>query len=160
MTDHTNSTPDVQVTLGFTGSRYVPNPDKILTLERRLLNLGQFAPGFVTGACTGLDALIGRFCVERWPQRMHMVIIPGDRKQIDPWWLDFGGWLINVIQMPPNTTYADRNQAIVDQSQQLVGFPIGPEDHPAQRRSGTWQTIRMGRRCHTRPPVIIPLDTL
>jgi len=148
-----------QLILGFTGSRFTPDARTVDRLYGHLDRLGEYAHGFVTGACRGLDTIVGEYCAEKFPGRHHLVIVPANESFTDRWWLPFGH-AVQVIHMPPGSTYKDRNQSIVDNSNQLVGFPIGAEDDPRQRRSGTWQTIRMGRRAHPTPPVILRLDTL
>jgi hypothetical protein len=148
-----------QPVLGFTGSRFTPDARTVDRIYGHLDRLGEHAPGFVTGACRGLDTIIGEYCAEKFPDRHQLVIVPANTTQVDRWWLPFGS-AVTVIHMPPGTTYKDRNQSIVDNSGRLVGFPIGAEDDPRQRRSGTWQTIRMGRRAHRLGPLILRLDAL
>lgn len=145
--------------LGYTGSRSTPDARTVDRLYDWLDETGQYASGHVTGACRGLDAIIGEYCATKWPEHHHLVIVPANTSFVDRWWLPFGH-AVQVIHMPPGTTYKDRNQTIVNNSIGLVGCPIGAEDDPRQRRSGTWQTIRMARRNHAVEPVIIRLDTL
>ncbi len=150
--------PQPQGILGFTGTRYRPTLPKQVVVTAHLLLIGKQASGFVTGACTGIDAIIGFSAATEWPDRRHIVFVPADRRHVDRWWFDFD--FVEVYEMPPGSTYRERNQRIVDTSQRIVGYPIGAEDHPAQRRSGTWQTIRMARRDHVEQPIILRLDTL
>ena len=77
-----------------------------------------------------------------------MVVIPADRSQTDPWWepVIARGGSVTLIEMPPDTSYADRNTEIVHQSDAIVGFPAYPENDQRSLRSGTWQTVRMAER--------------
>lgn len=78
---------------------------------------------------------------------MHVVIVPADRSQVDPWWVE-PQWAgrVTVIEMAPGTSYADRNAALVHWGDELAGFPAWPERAPGSQRSGTWQTIRLCRK--------------
>ncbi|HMG62811.1 MAG TPA: hypothetical protein VK599_07675, partial [Streptosporangiaceae bacterium] len=67
------------------------------------------ADRYVTGACTGGDAFIGRWLYARRPDAEHVVIVPADRSRVDEWWLEAKGPAVTVAEMPPGTTYADRN---------------------------------------------------
>lgn len=148
-----------QVTLGFTGSRVVPidMAGEVLYLAEQI---GADAPGFVTGGCVGIDHTVGRFLAGRYPKRYHVVIVPANRSRVAAWWRAEEFQHVVVVEMAPGTSYADRNQAIVDASEQLVGFPAEPEEHPSSRRSGSWQTIRMAARIHSRAPITYPLSSL
>jgi hypothetical protein len=46
----------------------------------------------------------------------------------------------------PELPYLKRNDAIVAAATRLVAAPRAPEDHPNQRRSGTWYTVRRARK--------------
>ncbi len=74
----------------------------------------------------------------------HLVhtILPANRSQVD------GAWQYRCTsyhEMPAQTSYRDRNLAIVAASRSLIAFPEYPEEHRKSRRSGTWQTIRLAR---------------
>jgi hypothetical protein len=103
------------------------------------------ADRYVTGACIGGDAFIGRWLHANRPDAVHMVIVPADRSRVDWWWADAGGPPVTVIEMPPGTTYADRNARLVSEADVVFGFPAYPEGDPRSARSGTWQTIRLSR---------------
>jgi hypothetical protein len=117
------------------------------------------ADRYVTGACVGGDAFIGRWLHANRPGAGHMVVVPADRSRVDYWWLDAHGPAVTVIEMPPGTSYAYRNARLVAEADAVFGFPAYPEDDPRSARSGTWQTARMARaagnlsqwRCVTPP---------
>lgn len=133
-----------RLTISFTASRALSRTDVIRDALARLPD----ADRYVTGACTGGDAYIGRWLCYHRETAEHLVIIPADRSRVDPWWLDVPAGLrrITLTEMPPGTSYADRNSALVAEADWLSGFPAYPEDDPRSARSGSWQTIRLARR--------------
>ena len=101
---------------------------------------------YVTGGARGGDAFIGWWLFWLRPEAEHWIIVPANRSQVDPWWEDtLVQGLPTVIEMPPGTSYADRNQALVDAATWVFGFPGYPEHDPRSRYSGTWQALRMAR---------------
>jgi hypothetical protein len=136
-----------ELTAGFTAARELDDQgaEVILNVLAALPPAGRY----VTGACIGGDALIGRWLALNRPEARHIVIVPTDRSRVDMWWLKTAvrrNVLAEVILMPPGTAYADRNYQIVQRSTMLFGFPAYPEDDPRSARSGSWQTIRMARK--------------
>lgn len=132
-------------TVGFTAAREL-SPEAADGVVLNVLVTGvPFAARYVTGACNGGDAFIGRWLYLNRRDAEHVVIVPANRSRVDEWWAD-AHRPVTVIEMPPGTTYADRNQRIVAESDAVFGFPVHLEDDPRSRRSGTWQTIRMARR--------------
>lgn len=101
---------------------------------------------YVTGACTGGDAFIGRWLHANRPEAEHVVVVPADRGRTDPWWREVAGRPVTVVEMPPGTTYADRNARLVAEADAVFAFPAYPEDDPRSLRSGTWQAVRMARK--------------
>lgn len=133
-------------TIGFTAAREMNEHDRdIVTsiIQTRVPDVSRY----VTGGARGGDACIGAFLYATRPRAEHVVVIPANRSQIDPWWeaVIARGGPVTVIQMPPDTTYADRNAEIVHQSDAVIGFPAYPENDRRSQRSGTWQTIRLSR---------------
>ena len=132
---------------------------------------------YITGGCYGGDAFLGHWCAVNHPAAEHFVILPADRSKVDPWWensafrarsLPLAGWepwpilphaaflsdeifrpRITVLEMPPGSTYEDRNAELVRWGTVTYGLPAYPEDDPRSARSGTWQAIRMARRART-----------
>jgi len=132
------------VILGITAARdilAVPQ-SKIVPHLKGLEEFGEF----VTGGAEGGDAFIGLWLWWNYDHAIHTVIVPANKKQVFDWWS--GKLSVNVIQMPEGTTYKDRNQAIVDRSDELRGFPEYLENDDRSRRSGTWQTIRLARKAN------------
>lgn len=116
------------------------------------------ATGFVTGGCVGGDHFIGETLFSIFPDHRHTVIVPADRSRLAAWWRRHVG--INVIEMAPDTDYKDRNLAMVNFSDVLIGYPLYDERDARSRRSGSWQTIRMARRMHAHRPLFYPVGAL
>jgi hypothetical protein len=131
------------LTISFTAARDLDEHGKGVILN--VLCQIPVADRYVTGACVGGDAFIGRWLLENRPGAEHVVIVPGDRSRVDPWWQAAEG-TAELIWMPRNGTYRDRNAELVRLATFVVGSPAYPEDDPRSARSGSWQTIRMARR--------------
>jgi hypothetical protein len=132
-------------TIGFTAARgmdeYARNGVVSNVLYTRIPQVGRY----VTGGCRDGDSFIGQWLHAMYPSAEHVVVVPANRSQVDPWW-ELPGMTVTVIEMPEGTTYADRNARIVHESDAVVGFPSWPEADRRSLRSGTWQTIRMAQR--------------
>jgi hypothetical protein len=148
--------------LGFTGTRDLG--DNVNRLEdyfgggRMHLFFEEF-DGFVTGACMGFDAFIGRFLALKYPEKEHVCIVPADMSRVDPWWQEFDPGVITIIKMDDGTDYRDRNTEIVNRSTTLFYCAEYAEAHPKSRRSGTWMTVRIAQDAD-RPVHGIVLNTL
>lgn len=128
--------------IGFTASRDL-DYGGMQVIENVLAQV-PLARRYVTGGARGGDACIGRWLREHRPWSEHVIIVPANRSQADPWWEVYRS-SVTVIEMEPGTTYKDRNAAIVAASSAVFGLPAYPEVDPRSRRSGTWQTIRIAR---------------
>lgn len=127
---------------GFTASRNIAGvPKRAVVPYLMCLSDGT---EFVTGGANGGDTFIGLWLYYQFNYATHTVIVPSNRSQVCEWWINCPS--VNVIYMPDGTSYKDRNQAIVDRSNKLIGFPEYPEDDSRSLRSGTWQTIRLARK--------------
>lgn len=134
------------LTAGFTASRDLDERGEGVVVNV-LCQLR--AARYVTGGCVGGDAFIGRWLALNRPDAEHVVVVPADRSRVDPWWLEpvvRCSALVEVTEMPPGTTYRDRNARLVGESAMFCGFPAYEEDDPRSLRSGSWQALRMSRR--------------
>lgn len=137
-------------TLGFTGTRNLTEVDEkslneYLDSVRMDLWLSHFDI-FVTGACIGWDAFVGKFLRLKYPTKKHVVLVPWDKSRVDYWWHKFDIGTVGIIEMPEGSDYKRRNEGIVGMSTHLFYCADYPEEHGKSRRSGTWQTVRIGRR--------------
>ena len=133
-------------TVSFTASRTMDEAARDGVVTNVLTVHVPHVERYVTGACTGGDAFIGRWLYGSRPGTGHVVIVPADRSRVDPWWLEAKGPPVTLVEMPAGTTYADRNARLVGEANAVFGFPAWPEADPRSRRSGTWQSIRMARK--------------
>lgn len=133
-------------TVSFTASRDMDQAAREGVVTSVLTVHVPHADRYLTGACTGGDAFIGRWLYANRPDAEHVVIVPASRSRVDPWWLEAKGPAVTVTEMPPGTTYADRNAALVAEAGAVFAFPSYPENDPRSVRSGTWQTARMARK--------------
>jgi len=114
------------------------------------------AARYITGGARGGDALIGHYLAVTRREAEHVIILPANLSQTDPWWEPFlqvpplplapRPENFIIIRMPAGTTYEDRNAELVARGNTVFGFPAYLEGDKRSARSGTWQTIRMARR--------------
>jgi hypothetical protein len=135
------------LTISFTAARDLDDGGREVILNVLITGV-PLAGRYVTGGCIGGDAFIGLWLHDHRPEARHVVIVPADRSRVDPWWLGLGTdrGNVEIIEMPPGTSYADRNYQVVQRGTMMFGFPAYPEHDPLSVRSGTWQTLRMSRR--------------
>lgn len=133
--------------IGFTGARRV-TPMQRLYIRAVIRHLE--ADTFVSGACKGVDEVAAQAVREFHPNAHNVIVVPVNLGFVTPGFLDDMSLnpMVSFVEMPARSSYRDRNQVIVDESNALIGFPLFTEDHPQSVRSGTWQTIRMGRRAY------------
>lgn len=115
--------------------------------------------GFVSGGCRGWDAVFGETLALAFPDKVHVVVVPANKSQVDPWWTKFDAGLVQVVYMDADTDYRSRNTEIVRRSSQLFYCADYQEDHGKSRRSGTWMTVRIARQAGMQPTGIIINDT-
>jgi hypothetical protein len=135
------------ISISFTASRNLgalhPIPGVVINVLCRVPH----ADRYITGACIGGDEFIGVWLFTNRPAARHAVIVPANRSRVSYWWTRIpGGERVEVIEMPPGSSYRDRNLRLVTEATDTYGFPDYPEDHPRSARSGSWQTIRLGRQ--------------
>jgi hypothetical protein len=133
-------------TISFTAAREWPWPAASVA-GNVLATQVPDADRYVTGACRGGDAWTGAWLAYHRETAEHVIIVPANRSQVDPWWTAVPSGLrrVSIVEMPPGTSYKDRNQRLVDLADWVFGFPAFPEEDPRSARSGTWQAIRMAR---------------
>jgi hypothetical protein len=90
------------------------------------------------GAAVGWDSAIAVYC---WSIGINCnAYVAADLRQSSERAIEVSHTMVR------DGTFKDRNQAIINESVALFGVAMYPEDHEWSRRSGTWQTIRMGRK--------------
>lgn len=134
--------------LGLTGTQDLPDHGLaqagVLLTEMRMKNLE--VEEVHSGGCFGWDTFAGFQCVLLWPQAVHHIWLPLKTDKLSYWWKHRLPWgvepVLHVTRDYPG--YRERNAEIVDRSTHLF---CGPRlDEESQRRSGTWMTVRMGRK--------------
>lgn len=126
------------IRIAISGSRTVTTPHQRALIRTCILAIPTMSR-IVTGGCLGVDALAARVAFEAGCY-VIMTILPSNHRAVDPLWKSH---CHGYIQMPPGTTYRDRNIAVLRRADQLLAFPRYPEDDPRSRGSGTWMTIRL-----------------
>lgn len=136
--------PDL-LTVSFTASRLIGAEG--WTVMRTVLSADVPRAGrYVTGGACGGDAFIGAWLFVHYPDAEHHVIVPYDRSQVDPWWLRLEDGTVYVHEMPPGSTYRDRNVRLAERGTMMFAFPAYPEGDWRSQRSGSWQAARLARR--------------
>lgn len=135
--------------VGFTGTRAGMTPEqRVGVLDILGLHRGEGAK-FSHGDCVGADeeahfiAMDLGYIVHVWPPDLSKAraFTTG-----------------HFIHAP--RPYRVRDQSIVMMSGVLVATPAGPEHDEAQRRSGTWMTVRMARKRGIQIYIIWPDGTI
>lgn len=135
--------------LGVTGSRYRQTPDGMTYPTAAqvselgvLLRLAVYHGAAVLhhGACTGWDEAAVRICDQNHPSLILEAHPPIKEDYLSSYTLTR-----SHIQHVPHE-YRIRDEALAVVSDLIIAGPAWPEDHEKARRSGTWLTIRIGRR--------------
>ena len=92
----------------------------------------------IVGGCIGGDAVLARLLYLRG--RMVHVVLPADRSKVDPEWQLY---CTSFEEMPPSTTYRQRDERMVELGTRCIGIANRPEKHGASIYSGAWMTIRI-----------------
>lgn len=115
-------------------------------LEEAARTLAELSPGFVHhGVCVKADEEFHYLVEELFP---HIKIIghpPVNQSKMAR------GLRFYELRQPAE--YLVRNHNIVDEVEQLLGFPKGGKE---ELRSGTWATIRYARRAGKPVKIILP----
>lgn len=128
-------------TIGVTGSRSL---DPMRDIPKIMAVLETLPKGstLVTGACVGVDSFVASQA-KGLGLKVH-TIVPADRSRVDRFWREYAD---TFEEMPEGTSYLARNIEIVKASERrLLGFPQADEGAAVSRRSGSWQTIRLGKK--------------
>lgn len=126
-------------TVGFTGTRREPTKDERFRIAGLIHHLPE-GTRIVTGGCVGVDHFVAAFA--RKEGRPVHTVVPSDRSRVAPTWRKHCD---TFEEMSTGTSYRDRNARIVELSDRVLAIPDHDELTPESLRSGTWQTIRMGR---------------
>lgn len=120
--------------LGFTGTqRGMTEPQRRALVD--VLDRFPDRDRFHHGDCVGADEQAHAIAAERgWTIYVH----PPFNSSKRAWCSAHVGYATKP--------YLQRNDAIVAASDLLLAAPSAPEDHPSQRRSGTWYTVRRAKR--------------
>ncbi len=130
----------------FTGSASPLTNDQIGRIGSIITKL-EYPKEFTTGAAYGVDSQSAVHAAMIYPDAQHRIIIPAkpyNEEIVET--VEKITSNLEVVRMPSNTNYRDRNERLVDYCQDgmLIGFPKYEEERSV--RSGTWMTIRMARR--------------
>ncbi len=145
-----------ETVVSVTGTRHGVVGRQLESFERLLRVLfGKGTRTLAHGCCHGVDetaALLGRDLA------MHVVAHPGDL----PAWTSAIALEASHDVMPAQSN-KNRNAALVRAAGFegfLVGCPAGAEAEASQRRSGTWQTVRMARQSAIALALVMPDGSL
>lgn len=141
--------------LGFTGTRSIDASIEPYFESAEYLMYADAFDGFVTGGCKGFDAYIGKLLALKFPDKKHIVVVPANRSQVDPWWEKFDPGFVTLVEMPAGSTYKKRNIKLVELAGHLFYCACYPEEHGSSTRSGTWQTFRLAKKAGMTPDGII-----
>lgn len=103
---------------------------------------------FITGCAHGVDTYIAQAATALFPRAMHTLVVPAapHNEALVMGWMPCS--TRQIIVMPPAASNAEayraRNAYMVARCDQLVGAALHEESR--QPRSGTWMTVRMGRK--------------
>lgn len=135
---------------GFTAGRSIDH----VAIRKIVMDLATLEPEpthVVTGGAPGGDAVIAKLVAILYPKAHQVFHLPKELGRSD--WPNIKAFMEAErisFEAHFHDDYRKRNQAIVDetaqQSGELIGYPIYPEQDGRSKRSGTWMTLRMARR--------------
>lgn len=134
--------------VGFTGTRTGTTDEqhRALCLWVQMHEVTEFHHG----CCLGADTEAFDIVVEYAPDARRIAHPPTNRSLVSEKTLRFS----HETRAP--LPYLERNRAIVDETEILLACPAGPEE----QRSGTWSTIRYGRKLKRRILIFWPDGTV
>lgn len=136
------------MSIGFTGSRSGLASKQALALIALLRGLREAHVIIAHGDCTGSDDHAARIA---YALKYRMDVWPGPEGKHAGLWRLLGDQ--PGVTVHPSMGYRERDWYIVENSDLLVACPSGEE--AAQKRSGTWATVRDARKILPRCPTII-----
>lgn len=95
-----------------------------------------------TGAAPGIDTIAFFAAYYRWPRALHRVLVPHGLMHNEKLVALVRDWP-NVVVEEVEGGYLKRDDRIVENTDLLAAFPRTLDE---ERRSGTWATIRRGRK--------------
>lgn len=127
--------------IGMTGNREGLTKEARSVLEQLLVKLNPKEAHH--GDCVGADAEFHELVVGKMRVIIHPPDNPSKRARCK-----------GYTEIREEKSYLERNKAIVNESQILIGLPVNCIEYA---RSGTWSTIRYARKIGR--PIIIILPT-
>lgn len=145
---------------GETGTRTVTDDARPHVYQRLAERAGRYDE-YTTGACVGVDAIAANWFLDTCPDAIHRLVVPANLSQVD--WLTIHRFRAlederHIIEwMPKGTSYRDRNNRVLDHTDELDVIASYPESHGKSRRSGTWMTYRLAksRGLHVYEPLVL-----
>lgn len=125
-----------ELRLGFTGSRLL-TPRQESFVAQRLDRLCTEATHVITGACVGVDSFIARYVDANFPDILNVIVVPSRQDRVCHEVLKLTRAM--RLHMPYGTSYRDRNEKIVDLSDEVHAF------YCSQSR-GTFMTIAIAKK--------------
>ena len=125
--------------IGFTASRELSYKQKMFIFK---IISKLKAQKFITGGCWGGDEAIAMAINKYHPNIPHTVIVPYNRSQVSQKAIQCASPKDNIIWMPEQTSYRDRNKKIVELSDKIIAFWNG------NMRSGTKMTINIAKKAN------------
>lgn len=122
---------------GFTGAQSGCDPKIIKSMLKNLrLKSGDQV---VTGACVGVDAQVAGIVRKNYPKVKQVLVVPYNRSKVDRRVYQCADV---IYEMPKDTDYRNRNEALVRLSHYMTAFWTG------QKRSGTYMTMNIAKRAN------------
>jgi len=122
---------------GYTGTQS-PGPLAEDLVYHHLGTLSVPDHWIIVGCCVGMDTIVG-MAAHNLGFRVHGVL-PANRYKVDQRYLQYCD---TIELMPAGTSFMQRNDRIIELAHVLTAFPKTERE---ELRSGTWATIRRGRK--------------
>ena len=129
--------------VGFTGTRHQPTPDAAHALAELLVRLQPTEAHH--GDCEGADALFHWYVATECPGTRRVIHPPTNKAM--------RAFCTGQAEWREPKPYLERNRDIVDETDVLIAMPQTAEE---TIRSGTWSTVRYGRKLGRKIYLILP----